>query len=317
MLQPTPSPSPPPSPIRSPTSPAEALERKLTAEEFDELQREAAAEADRLMGWQPTPEQSPGSAYSAMTPELEEERETYDYLQLCLDTVIDWDIPMVPASSLRVAPSRYGCYRAGQVVNAVGDALTATVDIAVGQAIATFTGTTLTMAQARAMQDEGQGRYLIQIADDQVLDCKLTATARPPQCWASNANQAQGLVLHGRRLTVNHNNAAAELLQTAEGIWTATLYAVVPIRAHEDIMWDYGEEFDDGFEQPEPPPSGQASDHASEKEGEKDTSVPLHEAVGTRRSARLQANRPRLTDEEWDVFFSHLDHESGDDDEAE
>jgi len=36
-------------------------------------------------------------------------------------------------SSRRVAPSRYGYYRDGAVVNTVDDALTATVDIDVGR----------------------------------------------------------------------------------------------------------------------------------------------------------------------------------------
>jgi hypothetical protein len=249
-----------------------------------------------------------------MTSEQGEEPELYDYSQLCADTVIDGAIPMVSASALRVAPSRYGCYRGGAVVNAVGDALTATEDIAAGQAIATFTGTLVTMEQARAMQEHSQGQYLIQIGDDEVLDCRLAATARPPQCYASNANQAQGLVLHGRILTINHNNAAVELSTAADGTCIATLYAVVRIPATHEIMWSYGEEFEAGFEVSQSSRSSLGSEIFSDEEGERNTSVrraamPPDE-LPQRRSARLQARRPRLTVPEWEVVFSQLDHQS-------
>ena len=183
---------------------------------------------------------------------------------------------MVPAASLCVAPSRYGCYRGGEVVDAVGDALSATVDIAAGQAITVFRGTTITMEQARTMQEENQGRYLIQISDDEALDCRAEATARPPLCFASNANQAQGLLLHGRILTINHNNAAVELTLAADDSWAAVLYAVVLIPAAHDIMWSYGEEFADGFDQSNL--STISSDVPSDEEDEekRDTSVSIH-----------------------------------------
>jgi hypothetical protein len=247
LLQPTPSP------------PKEQLEeRKLTAEEQEE-----ELELERKQ----TPVLSPSTVpFSPMTPEAGEMPEQHDYLQMCDDISMDRSIPMVPATSLRVAPSRYGCYRGGVVVDAVGDALSATVDIAAGQAIAAFRGTTITMDTARIMQEERQGRYLIQISDDEVLDCRAEATARPPLCYASNANQAQGLLLHGRILTINHNNASVELTQAADLTWTATLYAVVHIPAMHDIMWSYGEEFEDGFDQSTF--STISSDVPSDEEGE-------------------------------------------------
>ena len=89
------------------------------------------------------------------------------------------------------------------------------------------------------------------------------ATARPPLCYASIANQAQGLVLHGRRLTVNHNNASVELSMAADGTGLATLYAVVRIKAGIEIMWSYGDNFNAGFELQSP----------DDEEGERDTSV--------------------------------------------
>jgi hypothetical protein len=165
------------------------------------------------------------------------------------------------------------------------------------------------MEQARAMQEHSQGQYLIQIGDDEVLDCRLAATARPPQCYASNANQAQGLVLHGRRLTVNHNNAAVELSTAADGTCIATLYAVVRIPATHEIMWSYGEEFEAGFEVSQSSRSSLGSEIFGDEEGERNTSVRRDE-LPQRRSARLQAHRLRLTDQEWDVVFSQLDHKS-------
>ena len=154
-----------------------------------------------------------------------------------------------------------------------------------------------------------------------MLDCRLTATARPPQCYASNANQAQGLVLHGRKLTANHNNAAVELCTAADGTCIATLYAVVRIPATHEIMWSYGEEFEAGFfEVSQSSRSSLGSEIFSDEEGERNTSVrraamPSDE-LPQRRSARLQAHRPRLTDQEWDVVFSHLDHDSELDEEV-
>ena len=126
------------------------------------------------------------------------------------------------------------------------------------------------------MQEESQGRYLIQIGDDMVLDCRAEATARPPLCYASNANQAQGLLLHGRILTINHNNAAVELTQAADGSWIATLYAVVRILATHDIMWSYGEEFAEGFDQSTLSTISSDVPSDDEEEGEKrDTSVSI------------------------------------------
>ena len=264
LLLPTPSPTP---------SPPPAEERKLTVEEHDA----AAQEANRLLGYALTPESPPSPVYSAMTSEAGSEPVFYDYAQLCDDIFINNSIPMVPASSLLVVPSQYGCYRSGAVVRAVGDALASSVDIAVGQAIAAFHGTTVTMAQAREMQEDSQGRYLIQVSDDEVLDCRLDAAARPPLCFASIANQAQGLLLHGRLLTVNHNNAAVELSDVVNGPPTATLYAVVHIPAFQEVMWSYGEEFEAGFEQSQSSLSSHVSEISSdeEEEEEKDTSVSM------------------------------------------
>ena len=178
---------------------------------------------------------------------------------------------MVPASSLRATPSRYGCYRGDAVVRAVGDALTSTVAIEAGQPIATFFGTVITAEQAQAMIDDSQGRYLIEVGDNAVMDCRLTATVRPPLCYASIANQAQGLLLHGRILTVNHNNAFAE--QAADGTESVTLYAVVHIPAdQQEIMWTYGDNFESGFE---PRDSSIASGSSDDEEEERNTSVSL------------------------------------------
>jgi hypothetical protein len=236
----------------------------------------AAQEANRLLGYASTPELTPSPVYSAMTSEAGSEPVFYDYAQLCDDIFINNSIPMVPVSSLLVVPSRYGCYRGGAVVRAVGDALTSNVDIAEGQAIAAFHGTIVTMAQAREMQEDSQGRYLIQVSDDEVLDCRLDASARPPLCFASIANQAQGLLLHGRLLTVNHN-AAVELSDVVDGPPTATLYAVVHIPAFQEVMWSYGEEFEAGFEQSQSSLSSHVSEISSDEEEdeERDTSVSM------------------------------------------
>ena len=303
MLQPTPSPPPRDDSQRKLTAAErEELdeeereeERKLTAAEQLVLAADEEKEEEHAQSRPQTPVRSlPRSIphFSPMTPEEGEMPTTHDYLRKCDDVVIDWSIPAVSDSMLRVGPSRYGCYRGGAVVDAVGDALSAVVDIAAGQAIASFNGTRITMAEARQMQEEDQGRYLIQIDDDQVLDCKAQATARPPLCFASNANQAQGLLLHGRILTIDHNNAAVELIPDTNDVTQAILYAVVPIPATQDIMWSYGEEFAGGFEEEHSALSTIATDSSSNDEEEKeegeegDTSVSLLSAVTDERFAQ-------------------------------
>ena len=300
MLQPTPSPPPRDDSQRKLTAAErdelDEEERKLTAAEQLVLAAEEAKEEEHAQSRPQTPVRSPPRSiphFSPMTPEEGEMPTTHDYLQKCDDVVIDWSIPAVSDAMLRVGPSRYGCYRGGAVVDAVGDALSAVVDIAAGQAIASFNGTRITMAEARQMQEEDQGRYLIQIDDDQVLDCKAQATARPPLCFASNANQAQGLLLHGRILTIDHNNAAVEITLDTDDVTQAILYAVVPIPATQDIMWSYGEEFAGGFEEEHSTLSTIATDSSSndeeKEEGEEgDTSVSLRSAETDERFA-LQA----------------------------
>ena len=158
----------------------------MTAEEqAEELERERTQ----------TPVLSPSTApFRAMTPEAGEMPELHDYRQLCESIFLDPSIPMVPTTSLRVAPSRYWCYRGGEVVDAVGDALSATVDIAAGQAITVFRGTTVTMEEARTMQEESQGRYLIQISDDEVLDAMADTGGSPVVVSEDHLHRAYDMV---------------------------------------------------------------------------------------------------------------------------
>jgi hypothetical protein len=134
-------------------------------------------------------------------------------------------------------------------VATVGDALTAIVDIQPGQLIARFRGDEISPEDAADLP-EGRNRYLIQISDDTVLNCELAATARPiPFCYASNSNMAEGLHREGITLNINNNNASAWRGVDEQGRPVAELYAVVPIAAHEEIMWSYGPEFTEGFDQ--------------------------------------------------------------------
>ena len=97
MLQPTP----------SPLQKCPEKERKQTVEEQEEeLERERTQTLTASVST---------AHFRPMTPpEAGEMPEQYDYLQLCEDITIDWSRAMVPGTSLRVAPSRYGCYRGGR-----------------------------------------------------------------------------------------------------------------------------------------------------------------------------------------------------------
>jgi hypothetical protein len=103
-----------------------------------------------------------------------------------------------------------------------------------------------------AAQDlpEGRNNYLITISDEIVLNCEQTANARPiPLCYASNSNMAEGLHRQGVTLTINNNNASAWLRLDEHGRPVADLYAVVPITTGDEIMWSYGPEYEEGFDQ--------------------------------------------------------------------
>ena len=175
-------------------------------------------------------------------------RRAFNYGQACDRIDLDRAIPAVSESSLRVGPSSYGFFRAGTLVFTVGDALTATVDILPGQLIARFVGVPIT-AQAAADLPDGSNNYLITVSDETVLNCQDTARVRPtPLCFASNANMAENLHRGGVTLTIDDNNASANLSTDSTGNLIAELYAVAFIPAGAEIMWSYGEEYAGGFD---------------------------------------------------------------------
>ena len=212
-----------PSPL---SSAPQSEEGKLTAAEWDNLHHPAPAAVERTQ------------------PRASD----FNYRQACDSIDLDWAIPAVPQSSLRVGPSRYGFFLAGALSFTVGDALTATGDILPGQRIAQFVGTEISTEAAADLPD-GLNNYLITISDETVLNCEDTARARPiPRCFASNANMAEGLHSAGVTLTIHDNNASADLSSDEQGRPIAWLYAVAFIAAGEEIMWSYGVEYAGGFD---------------------------------------------------------------------
>ena len=152
--------------------------------------------------------------------------------------------------------------------NLPGDALIAGVTIEAGTLIASFSGTVISAAAARAIP-HGVNGYLIDMPDGNVLDCMQNATARPPRDLASLANQAQGL--HDAELDRDltyHDNNAYTIWRDADGIQTISLYAVRQIRGGEEVMWAYGPNFDLGFDTPTvwSPSPGEPSFSSSEDE---------------------------------------------------
>ena len=186
---------------------------------------------------------------SLSSPESARGLDGFDYRH-AIDTVpINEAEGVMSPTDLDVGPSRYLGFQQGDFFRNVGDALTARRDIQPGTLIATFRGRRITRLMARAIP-HGANNYLISMTDGTVLDCMANAIARPtPGCWASIANQADGLFNHITQtyLTYNDNNAYVTW-RLVDGEMQATLYAVRLIRAREEVMWSYGPSFWDGFD---------------------------------------------------------------------
>ena len=131
----------------------------------------------------------------------------------------------------------------------MGDELVVTCPVQQGQGIAVFKGRMLTNDQSDRIA-QGRRQYLITVGDDQVLDCGYYATMRPPMCFASLANQADGSVYSyhlNRHLTVEDNNSAVELFcemgKDPREHTQAVLYALWPAEAFSIRMWHYGDDY--------------------------------------------------------------------------
>ena len=172
----------------------------------------------------------------------------FDYRHAIDNVDPNFDAGVMDAAGLRVAHSAYWGLRHQEIVDNVGDALFARVDIEPGTLIATFNGTRISRAAARNIP-QGENNYLISMQDGTVLDCMANATARPARCLASKANQSTDLQdrITQRALTYNDNNAYV-VWRLVDGVMEATLYAVRRIAEGEEIMWSYGPSFDLGFD---------------------------------------------------------------------
>ena len=171
----------------------------------------------------------------------------FDYRYAINVTPVNEGGDMDPAG-LAVRRSVYWGMSDGEIVDNVGDALVALVPIAPGTRIATFRGVVITRQQAHDIP-EGENNYLISLLDDMVLDCMENARARPPRCLASLANQADSLYdqVALRFLNYDNNNAYVVWIRL-DGAMHATLYAVRQIAEGEEIMWNYGSSFANGFD---------------------------------------------------------------------
>ena len=172
----------------------------------------------------------------------------FDYFHAINNVDVDLNAGLIPTADLAVGPSIYMGMHDGEFADNMGDALSAAAPIATGRMIATFRGTRISRQAARHIP-HGQNNYLISMQDNTVLDCMSNATARPPTCLASIANQADGAydTSTGRILTYNDNNAYV-VWRIVNDVMEATLYAVRQIEEGEEIMWSYGPSFQYGFD---------------------------------------------------------------------
>ena len=93
-----------------------------------------------------------------------------------------------------------------------------------------------------------RGSYLIDISEDgdTVLDCYHQTQLRPPGCLASFSNTAHGMYDRhtDTTLTINDNNAAVQIV-VRNGLNVAVLYSIKNIPPMQEILWDYGIQFDE------------------------------------------------------------------------
>ncbi len=112
-------------------------------------------------------------------------------------------------------------------------------DIQPLQLIAIANGQTVPMQHAEDLLYP-HNRYLVALSDDWALDCSAYANLPKPGCLFSMANNAIGLTDHlQRRLLTDCDNNAAAWAGTYNGSECVLIYALVPIPAYTDIMWNY------------------------------------------------------------------------------
>jgi hypothetical protein len=186
---------------------------------------------------------------SPLTGDRPQAADTFDYREAIDRVVVDLAGGLVdPASSLRVGPSRYWAPQGEGFADIMGDGLFARVNIEAGTLIATFRGTLITASEARNIP-HGDNNYLIDMQDGTVLNCSDNVTTRPPRCLASLINQADGAQDPGtgRILTYDDNNAYV-VWYDVDGVRTASAYAVRQVGEEEEILWNYGATFAQGFQ---------------------------------------------------------------------
>ena len=160
---------------------------------------------------------------------------------------LDEQLPRYNRRRLTIQPSMYRVVNDHRRIVPVGYGLFGMDRIPPCTEVVAFVGTEISGKEAADMSPM-RGSYLIDISEDgdTVLDCYHQTQISPPGCLGSFSNTAHGMYDRhtDTTLTINDNNAAVQLVER-NGRTVPVLYSIKDIPPMQEILWDYGIQFDE------------------------------------------------------------------------